>query len=76
MSNMKAPSLTGYGKKVMCKVGSFPNVDQRSRSRSRDQNLWYHQKGLVIRNTHVKYESPISYGKKVMCKVGSFPNVG
>ena len=33
--------------------------------RSHVQNLWYHQKGLVMRNTRAKYESPISYGKKV-----------
>ena len=31
----------------------------------RAQNLWYHRKGLVIRNTFAKYEIPISYGKKV-----------
>ena len=29
-------------------------------------------KGLVIRNTYAKYESPISYGKKVMCRVKVF----
>ena len=29
----------------------------------------YHVKGLVTRNTHVQYESPISCGKKVMAKV-------
>ena len=38
----------------------FSNEDQRSRSRSRDQNQWYHQKGLVIRNTHTKYERSVS----------------
>ena len=43
---------------------SFLNVGQRSR----DQNLWYHRKGLVIRNTLAKYESPISEGKKVIGK--------
>ena len=37
-----------------------------------DQNLWFHQKCLVIRNTHVKYDSPMSNGKKVMCKVEVF----
>ena len=42
------------------------------RSRSRDQNLWYYQKGLVIRNTHAKYESPMFNGKKVMCRVKVF----
>ena len=33
------------------------------------KNLWYHQKGLVIRNKHAKYESPMSNGKTVMCRV-------
>ena len=47
----------------------FPKIGQRSRSRSHVQNLWYHRKGRVIRNTHIKYENPISYGKKVMHNV-------
>ena len=29
-------------------------------------------KGLVTRNTHVKYESPASYGSLVMTKVKVF----
>jgi hypothetical protein len=29
-------------------------------------------KGLAIRNTHVKYESPITYQSKVMTKVKVF----
>ena len=29
-------------------------------------------KGLVIRNTHVKYESPVTSGLKVMAKVKVF----
>ena len=37
---------------------SFSKVCQTSRSRSQGQKLWYHVKGLVIRNTHVKCESP------------------
>ena len=32
----------------------------------------YRGKGLVTRNTHVKYESPICYGSKVMIKVKVF----
>ena len=36
------------------------------------KKLWYHVKGLVTRNTHVKYESPISSGKKVIAKVKVF----
>ena len=33
---------------------------------------WYHVKGLVTRNTHVQYESPISPGLKVLAKVRVF----
>ena len=36
------------------------------------QNLWYGAKGLVTRNTHVKYESSIFNGLKVMAKVKVF----
>ena len=32
----------------------------------------YHVKGLVIRNTHVQYESPIFSGLKVMAKFKVF----
>ena len=38
---------------------SFSKVDQTSRSRSWGQKLWYHVKGLVTKNTHVQYESPL-----------------
>ena len=48
---------------------SFSKVGQTSRSKSRGQKLWYHVKGLVTRNTHVQYESPITSGKEVMAKV-------
>ena len=51
-----------------CDRRNFPNVGQRSRSRSRAQNLWYHRKGVVIRNKNAKYESPTSKGKKVISK--------
>ena len=47
---------------------SFPNVGQMSRSRSSAQTLWYHRKGLVIRNKLANYESPIPYGKKAISK--------
>ena len=33
---------------------------------------WYGVKGLVTRNTHVKYESPASYMSIVMTKVKVF----
>ena len=41
-------------------------------SRSQGQKLLYHVKGIVTRNTHVQYESPITSGKKVMAKVKVF----
>ena len=47
----------------------FSKVGQTSRSRSQGQKLWYYVKGLVIRNTHMKYESSIFNGLKVMAKV-------
>ena len=34
--------------------------------------FWYHRKGLVIRNTHAKYENLISKDKKVMAPVKVF----
>ena len=60
MCNMKALSLL---------VWKFSKVGQTSRSRSQGQKLWYPVKGIVTRNTHVQYESPISSGLKVMAKV-------
>ena len=39
---------------------------------SQGQTLRYHVKGLVTRNTHVQYESPITCGKKFMSKVKFF----
>ena len=33
---------------------SSSKVGQTSRSRSQDQKFWYHVKGFVIRNTHMK----------------------
>ena len=36
------------------------------------KTLWYEVKGLVKKNTHVKYESPTSYGSLVMPKVKVF----
>ena len=47
-------------------------VGQMSRSRSCVQNLWYCWKGLVMRNTHAKYESPICWDEKVMANVKVF----
>ena len=41
-------------------------------SMSQGQKLWYHVKGLVIGNTHMKYESSIFNGLKVMAMVKVF----
>ena len=59
---------------VMVKI--FSKVGQKSRSRSRGKKIWFQQKGLAIRNTHVKYESYFSFGSKVMAKVKFFSKVG
>ena len=56
----------------MANVKVFSKVGQTSRSRSQGKKLWYQLKGLVIRNTHVKYESPTSYALKVMTNVKVF----
>ena len=37
---------------------------------------WYHQKGLVTRNTHAKYQSSICNSAKVMAKVKVFVTDG
>jgi hypothetical protein len=40
--------------------------------RSRFQNLWLQYKGLVTRNMHMKYKSPITYHSKDMANVNVF----
>ena len=69
MCNMKALSLLVL--KLWPRL-KFSKVGQTSRSRSQGQKLLYHVKGIVIRNTHVQYESPIPSGLKVMAKVKVF----
>ena len=69
MYNMKALSL--LVRKLWPRL-KFSKVGQTSRSRSQDQKLRCHVKGLVTRNTHVQYESPVTSGKKVMAKVKVF----
>ena len=44
----------------------------KRRSKAWVQHLWNCQNGVVIKNTHVKNESPIPYGKKVMGNVKLF----
>jgi hypothetical protein len=39
------------------------------------KKIWYQYKDLVIKNTHMKYESPITYHSKDMANV-SFCKVG
>ena len=67
MCNMKA--LTLLVRKLWPMLKFFK---RRSTSRSQGQKLWYPVKGLVTRNTHVQYESPISSGKKFMAKLKFF----
>ena len=69
MCNMKALSL--LVRKIWPRL-KFSIVDQTSRSRSRDQKLRYHMKGLVTRNTHVQYESPIPSGRKLWPRLKFF----
>ena len=69
MRNMKAVSL--LVRKLWPRL-KFSKVGKTSRSRSQGQKLWFHLKGLVTRNTHVQYESPITSGLKVMAKVKVF----
>jgi hypothetical protein len=47
-------------------------VGQTSRSRSQGQKFWYPGKGLVTRNTHIKYESPITDHSEDMANVKVF----
>ena len=80
MCNMKASSLLVWKLwsrlKFLCHLRSIAThslkVGQTSRSRSRGQHLWYHVKGLVTRNKHMKYESFIFNGLKIMGKVKVF----
>ena len=46
---MQYESPVTSGLKVMTKVNFFSKVGQTLRSRSLDQKLWYHVKGLVIK---------------------------
>ena len=53
----------------MTKVKVF---EKKVKLQGQGQKLWNDNKGLVTRNTHVKYEGPSSFGKKVMAKVKVF----
>ena len=67
MCNMKVLPLLV---RKLCPRLKFLKEGQTSRSRG--QKLWYHVKGLVTKNTNVKYESSTTSGKKVMAKVKVF----
>ena len=62
---MQYESPITSGLKVMAKVKVFSKVGKTSRSRSLGQKLRYHVKGLVPRNTHMKYERSIISGLEV-----------
>ena len=53
----------------MAKVKVF---QKKVKLQGQGQNLWYRVKGLVTRNTHMKYESSFINGLKVMAKVKVF----
>ena len=69
MCNMRALSLVV--KKLWPRLKFFKSRSTFKVKVTRSK-LWHHVKGLVTRNTHVQYESPISSSKKVMAKVEVF----
>ena len=64
---MKALSLTTQKLWPMLKFWK-----SRSKVKVMRSKFWYQWKGLVTRNTHVKYESPLTYHSKVMANVKVF----
>ena len=69
MCNLKALSL--LVRKLWPRLKFFKSRSNFKVKAIRSQ-IMVPQKGLVTRNTHVKYESPITSGKKVMAKVKVF----
>ena len=67
--------VTDYREILKCNCKSGKS-HQKSRSKFKVKvtrsKISYHVKGLVIRNTHVKYESPTSYDIKVIANVKVF----
>ena len=61
----RQPSLNSSKLKLLTSRSNFKVKVTRSK-------LWYHVKVIVVRNTHVQYESPISSGFKVMSTVKVF----
>ena len=64
MPNMIAPCLMV---RKLCANLKFSKCRSKVTVKVTWSKFWYHQKVLVIRNTHAKYESPISQGKLDMC---------
>ena len=54
------------------KIATFSECHSMFKSRSLCKKLWYCVKGIVTRNTHVKYGSTISRRSQVMTKVKVF----
>ena len=69
MCNMKALSLVV--RKLRPRLKFFKSRSNFKVARSKIM-VPYQVKGLVTRNTHVQYESPITSSKKVMTKVKIF----
>ena len=62
---MKYQSSSSHRLKVNSKVNVLKKV-QTPRSRSQGKKCWYLQKGLVTRNTHVKYQIFRAHCSKVI----------
>ena len=57
-----------YGKEAMHNIKVFQKYVKGNGQwpRSHVWTSWDHRKGLIIRNTHAKYESLVSYSKEVI----------
>ena len=69
MCNMKA--LPFLVRKLWPRLKFFKSRSNFKVKATRSK-AWYYEKGLVIRNTHMKYESSIFNGLKVIAKVKVF----
>ena len=69
MCNMKAISL--LVRKLWPRLKFFKSRSNFKVKVMRSK-IMYHVQGLITRNTHVQYESPITSGKKVIAKVNVF----
>jgi hypothetical protein len=69
---MKYENPITYAIQKIWPMLKFLKVGQTLRSRSQGQKIWYVYKGLVIRKTHMKYESPNTCHSKDMANVKVF----